>query len=680
MRHSRGAHAHLCQNIACASRYSSALRFGDLMARALLISLPALALVACRTLYVPQPEGDDTGNGGVDTGPPPVDADEDGWSVEEDCDDANPDIHPGATEECDGIDQNCDGIADDDLLLSSWADEDADGYGAGEAEVACTIGEGRVDNDLDCNDADVAVNPSVEEICNGIDDDCDGEIEGGYATWYMDYDGDGYGDDDTAEWDCQQPLGSVDVGGDCDDGDEVIFPGADDPCENGIDEDCNGTDRSCLYSGHYDMAAGTAKIYAPGTYYAAGEYLAVGDPTGDGINDVLVTTFESDSGAGGGYLVPGPITGTASFDDVAYRFKSTSATPSLARSIDIGDLNGDGFDDVGMGAPDSNGKQYIFLGPITAGQAVSDADIVYTGVYDTEVGHGEAIADINGDGQADLLVGAYEDNQGGSDAGAVFIEYGPLTAGFFNLNTVKDGKLYGEAAASYAGRYVRAGKDVDGDGIGDMILASPYAKGGAPASGATYLVYGPVSGDFPLANADAKLMGQHPYEYAGEGQALGDVDGDGLCDIILGSYGSTYGYYYGTTYVVTQTVSGTFNLEYSDVIIQGTTYYQRAGIGLFAMDLDGDGADELLVGAPGDSTAATYAGATYLFQGPISGTLALTDAQATFTGEGASDSLGFSVAAGDVDGDDIPELFFGAPYDATGGYFGGALFVQASGL
>ena len=168
----------------------------------------------------------------------------------EDCDDADTTVHPGATETCDGDDEDCDGSVDEGAIdLVYWyTDGDGDGYGeeGSTAVVGCSppSATGWVDDDSDCNDADTLVNPAADETCNGTDDDCDGYADdadpGGAVdagTWYDDGDGDGYGDTVTVA--CVQPAGSVSRGGDCDDADTTIHPGATEVC-NGEDDDCDG--------------------------------------------------------------------------------------------------------------------------------------------------------------------------------------------------------------------------------------------------------------------------------------------------------------------------------------------------------------------------------------------------------------------------------------------------------
>ncbi|MCB9791480.1 MAG: hypothetical protein H6741_02020 [Alphaproteobacteria bacterium] len=183
------------------------------------------------------------------------DADGDGWPACEECDDSEAAVNPDALEVCDGVDNDCDGLsddADDSLDLSSaqtfYADADADGYGDAAAPLqACEQPEGASVNAEDCDDAEAAVNPGAAEVCNALDDDCDGLVDDAddsldlstAGTSYADADGDGYGDPGAATVACEAPSGEVDNGEDCDDGDAAVNPAATEVCDT-VDNDCDG--------------------------------------------------------------------------------------------------------------------------------------------------------------------------------------------------------------------------------------------------------------------------------------------------------------------------------------------------------------------------------------------------------------------------------------------------------
>jgi hypothetical protein len=169
---------------------------------------------------------------------------------DDDCADLDNTIHPGASELCDGVDNDCDGALDDDdpdvADADSWySDADGDGWGDSAAvTLACEQPSGTVDGGLvgDCDDGDAAVNPDAEEVCNSVDDDCDGLVDAGAVDagiWYPDNDGDGYGSTDHAAQACTQPSGYSSDDSDCDDSDAAINPDAEEYCD-GVDNDCDG--------------------------------------------------------------------------------------------------------------------------------------------------------------------------------------------------------------------------------------------------------------------------------------------------------------------------------------------------------------------------------------------------------------------------------------------------------
>ncbi len=167
-----------------------------------------------------------------------------------DCDDTDSAVNPAATEVCDGVDNDCDSTVDEDDAsdaLTWYADSDGDSFGdAGSTTPACTEPSGYISDATDCDDSDSAVNPDAEELCDGVDNDCDSTIDEDDAsdalTWYADDDGDSYGDPSSTTAACAEPSGYVSDGTDCDDTDANIYPGAEETSLDGVDSDCDGED------------------------------------------------------------------------------------------------------------------------------------------------------------------------------------------------------------------------------------------------------------------------------------------------------------------------------------------------------------------------------------------------------------------------------------------------------
>ena len=183
----------------------------------------------------------------------------DGWVAEAgDCDDNRATVAPGLAEVCDGLDNDCNGSIDEGLEEKRWfRDSDGDGFGdPGQLLIACAQPPGHVDNADDCNDAAKEISPTAGEVCNGIDDDCDGKIDEEVGPFFFrDADKDGYGDEQVSLQACSQPDGYVNNSDDCDDTRHEARPGAAEIC-NGRDDDCDGQPDNGLMFTLYEDADG----------------------------------------------------------------------------------------------------------------------------------------------------------------------------------------------------------------------------------------------------------------------------------------------------------------------------------------------------------------------------------------------------------------------------------------
>ncbi len=195
-----------------------------------------------------------------------------------DCDDADATISPDADEVCDGIDNDCSGDIDEEAIdQGTWyPDFDADGFGSEAWPTdACEAPAGYVADATDCDDYDAQVHPDAEEVCNGLDDNCDGAVDDETATdaltWYADSDGDGHGDAGSTLVHCDWQEGYVALDDDCNDSDGAISPAAEDLCD-GVDNDCDGAiDHDGWLPGDYEDLDDVMENAPDGAHVCLGE-------------------------------------------------------------------------------------------------------------------------------------------------------------------------------------------------------------------------------------------------------------------------------------------------------------------------------------------------------------------------------------------------------------------------
>ncbi len=632
------------------------------------------------------PEATETWYDGVDLdcdGASDYDADADGYDSDawggDDCDDTDRAVSPSVTEVWyDGTDSDCDGASD--------YDADSDGY---EADVY---------GGTDCDDADSAVSPGASEIWyDGLDADCDGASD-------YDADSDGYlaedwGGDDCVDTDASANPAATDVwydgvDSDCDGSDDYDADGDGAQSSDHGGTDCDDTDAAMPPGCVTDLAdAEYAFIGEADDDYAGRAVTGAGDVDGDGLDDLLIGAYGNDdqgAQAGKAYLVlGGTLSGALSAADVTFEGESGGDYAGYAIA-GAGDVDGDGLDDLLIGAygnddggsgSDSAGKAALFLGgALSVGTLdLSLADSTFLGESD-EDNAGWSVAgpgDIDGDGLADLLIGARYYDADGTNRGVAYVVAGVAT-GSTTLSGA-DHMLYGESDEDLAGWAVAGAGDVDGDGLADLLVSASGDDDGGSEAGRVYLIEASsLGGSTSLGSADS-FYGEAADDGAGWAVAgAGDVDGDGLDDVLIGAYGNDDGgSLAGKAYLIYASAmgGGSNSLASASVGIIGEAAGDYAGRSVAgAGDVDGDGLTDLLVGANGNNdggSGTNDAGKAYLILANTldgSGSMGLADSHHALVGESNSDYAGWSVAgAGDVDGDGLADLLIGAYGNDDGG-------------
>ena len=344
-----------------------------------------------------------------------------------------------------------------------------------------------------------------------------------------------------------------------------------------------------------------------------------------------------------------------------------------------GDVNGDGYGDIAVGASAWDGGQlnegaaFLYLGSAT-GLPSTASWAVASGQADASFGESVSSAgDVNGDGYGDLVVGAYRWDGGQSNEGAAFVYLGSATG----LPSSASWTAESDQAGAEFGYSVASAGDVDGDGYGDVVVGATWWDGAVSDGGGAFVYLGSASG--PLASASWSAEGSQPNARLGWSVAsAGDVDGDGFSDVVVGAWGWSSNT--GRALVYLGSASG---LETSSSWSASSMANARFGYSVApAGDVDGDGFGDVVVGAPYWNSGQPDEGGLFVYHGSASG----LQSAGMWTGQEdwSFARLGSAVSsAGDVNGDGFGDVVAGAPAWYGGDHDGGAAFVylgSASGL
>jgi hypothetical protein len=387
-----------------------------------------------------------------------------------------------------------------------------------------------------------------------------------------------------------------------------------------------------------------------------------GDVNGDGYSDVVVGALGYSNGQtreGRAFVYLGSAAGLAA--SPAWTAESNQGEAMFGVSVaSAGDVNGDGYSDVIVGAAGydngqtDEGRVYVYLGS-PAGPAISPAWTAESDQVFANFGISVAPAgDANGDGYSDVILGASFFDNGQTNEGRAFVYLGSAAG----LATAPAWTAESDQASAYFGVSVATAGDVNGDGYGDVIVGAYQYDNGETAEGRVFVYLGSPAG--PAASPASSAESDQAQAFFGYSVATaGDVNGDGYSDVIVGAYAYDGGDTdEGRAYLYLGSAAGLETIPAWTAESNQTTAILGLSVAT-AGDVNGDGFNDVIVGAPYYDNGQTDEGRAFVYQGSADG-LAASPGW-TAESDRANAEFGIRVAtAGDVNGDGYSDVVVGA--------------------